>query len=76
MQMVYLVDLLMDSGKAGLPYRFEIWIQTAQNRQFFFARAFGARGLLTIRWWGSARKTNPCEKKLLVHFEYLRTHAS
>ena len=32
MQMVYLMDLLMDSGKTGLPYRFEIWIQTAQNR--------------------------------------------
>ena len=31
-QMVYLMDLLMDSGKTGLPYRFEIWIQTAQNR--------------------------------------------
>ena len=30
-----------------------------QNRQFFFARAFGARGILAIRWWGSARKTNP-----------------
>ena len=35
MQMVYLMDLLMDSGKTGLPYRFEIWIQTAQNRDRF-----------------------------------------
>ena len=22
----------MDSGKTGLPYRFEIWIETSQNR--------------------------------------------
>ena len=61
MQMVYLMDLLMDSGKTGLPYRFEIWIQTAQNRQFFFAHAFGARGILTLQFvgGGSALKTNP-----------------
>ena len=60
--MVYLMDLLMDSGKTGLLYRFEIWIQTAQNRQCFFARAFGARGILTIRWWEGAReKRTLCE---------------
>ena len=61
--MVYLMDLLMDSGKTGLPCRFEIWIQTAQNRQFFFARAFGARGMLTIRWWGERATNEPFVRK-------------
>ena len=27
-----------------------------QNRQTFFARAFGARGILAIRWWGWGRR--------------------
>ena len=34
-----------------------------QNRQFFFARAFGARGILAIRWWGKRAKNEPSVRK-------------
>ena len=34
-----------------------------QNRQFFFARAFGAREILAIRWWGERTKNEPFVRK-------------
>ena len=44
-----------------------------QYHQFFFARAFGARGALGIRFVGGAReKQTLCEKTLLAHFECAR----
>ena len=43
--------------RANLPQYFP------QNRQFFFARAFGARGILAIRWWGERAKNEPFVRK-------------
>ena len=58
-QMVYLMDLLMDSGKTGLPYGFEIWIQTAQTRQFSSLAPSALAECLQFVGGGSARETNP-----------------
>ena len=50
-----------------------------QNRQFFFARAFGARGILAIRWrgGGGAPKNEPFVRKRSWRIlSVKRTHVS
>ena len=53
------IPVFFGRGRQQRPKIIGICAFYPQYRQFFFARAFGARGTLGIRWLGSARKTNP-----------------
>ena len=84
------MDLLMDSCANGLPWICLIWILAKQVYLIDLRYGFKQHKIVNFSslapsalaeclqfvGGGAREKRTLCEKTLLVHFEYLRTHAS